>query len=152
MKSLTVKQKLYALCQKYVSDRIEAARQAIADAQNSANEETKSSSGDKYETGRAMAQLEIEKIAHQLHESVKLKSILEPIRLDVSPATAQMGSLVVTDRGAFFLAISLGKVEIDGELYVIISPASPLGKQLFGAKEGDTRTLNNQTYHVKELL
>jgi hypothetical protein len=57
-----LKTKLLTLCIKYVDDRISATQQAIQSAQASANEETKSSSGDKYETGRAMAQLEIEKI------------------------------------------------------------------------------------------
>ncbi|HEU5146157.1 MAG TPA: GreA/GreB family elongation factor [Chryseosolibacter sp.] len=152
MTSPTIKQRLYDLCQKYVNERIDAARQAIADAQNSANEETKSSSGDKYETGRAMAQLEIEKTAQQLGESLKLKSVLDQMHFDVPAGAAETGSLVVTDRGRFFIAISIGKVEVDGEAYMVISPASPLGKQLIGSKSGDTRTFNNQHYHVKELL
>jgi sortase (surface protein transpeptidase) len=57
-----LKTRLHSLCVSYVGQRIETAQRAIAIAQASANEETKSSAGDKYETGRAMAQLEIEKI------------------------------------------------------------------------------------------
>lgn len=152
MTSSKIKEKLFVLCQKYVSARIDAARQAIADAQRSANEETRSSAGDKYETGRAMAQLEIEKNAQQLGESLKLKKVLDEMRIDVRVDAAESGSLVVTDRGLFFIAISIGRVEVDGEAYVVISPASPLGKQLMGSKPGETKTFNNQNYHVKELI
>jgi hypothetical protein len=47
---IRIKQQLYALCQEFISRRIIVAQQAIAAAQSAANEETKSSSGDKYET------------------------------------------------------------------------------------------------------
>lgn len=152
MTSLTIKEKLYAFCQEYVKKRIDSAREAIAEAQRSANEETKSSAGDKYETGRAMAQLEIEKNALLLIESLKLKNALDQMRLDVPADAAQAGSLVITDRGLFFLAISVGSVEVDGEGYLVISPASPLGKQLIGARRDETINFNNQTYRVKELI
>lgn len=152
MPAPTIKIKLYAICQDYVSNRMNAAREAMAGAQGSANEETKSSSGDKYETGRAMAQLEIEKNAMQLAESIKLKHALDKIRIDFSPETAQAGSVVVTDRASIFLAISIGRVDVDGKAFTVISPASPLGRQLVGSKPGDMRTFNNQTYLVHELI
>ena len=63
----------------YVHERIAATQEAIYTAQLSANEETKSSAGDKYETGRAMAQLEIEKNTAQLAEALKLKQMLKQI-------------------------------------------------------------------------
>ena len=65
----SIKQELYKLCQTYIQQRILTAKQAIEAAQQAANNETKSSSGDKYETGRAMMQLEIEKDSAQLSES-----------------------------------------------------------------------------------
>jgi hypothetical protein len=54
-----------------VHQRIASAEEAIRMAQESANQEGKSSAGDKYETGRAMAQLEIEKASGQLAEANK---------------------------------------------------------------------------------
>ena len=62
----TIKQTLYNFCVTYINQRMATAQQAIHTAQASANEETKSSAGDKYETGRAMMQLEIEKIVRSL--------------------------------------------------------------------------------------
>ena len=47
----------------------------MANAQESANAEEKSSAGDKYETGRAMMQIERDKAAQQLNESMKLEIV-----------------------------------------------------------------------------
>lgn len=149
---LTLKKELYELCQEYILKRINTARAAIDSAQQSANEETKSSSGDKYETGRAMAQLEIEKNAHQLSESLKLKSSLDNIRTDINSLTAQPGTLVVTDQGSFFMAISLGKILHRGKVYFCIAPTSPLGLQFLGAKVGDKVSFRDETYVVTELI
>lgn len=148
----TVKQELYELCQEYIRKRIDSARAAIDSAQQSANEETKSSSGDKYETGRAMAQLEIEKNAHQLSESLKLKASLDTIRIDINSSTAQAGNLVMTDQGSFFIAISLGKIIHREQVYFVIAPTSPLGLQFLGAKVGDKVNFRNGTYVVRELV
>src|SRR5690606_34304897 len=98
-----IKPALYRLCEEYVDKRIASCRDAIIEAQAAANEETKSSSGDKYETGRAMMQLEIEKNGEQLAQSVKLKSMLTRINPDMRTASVQPGSLVLTDRGAFYI-------------------------------------------------
>lgn len=83
---------------------------AIEHAQLAANEETKSSAGDKYETGRAMMQLEIEKQSVQLAEAMKLKHVLSQINPEKTTETIQSGSLVFTDQGNFYISISAGKL------------------------------------------
>jgi transcription elongation GreA/GreB family factor len=150
--SRTIKDRLFMHCRRTIDERIEACRRAIIDAQQSANQETKSSSGDKYETGRAMAQLEIEKNSGQLNEAIKLKMMLEQIPVDHSYVTAQPGSMVTTDRGTFFIAIGLGKVEVDNSSYYVIAPFSPLGLAMAGSKAGDAVTFRDQTYVIRELI
>jgi transcription elongation GreA/GreB family factor len=149
---MTIKQKLYNLCREYIDRRITSTRLAIHNAQQAANEETRSSSGDKYETGRAMAQLEIEKNTQQLAEALKLKTTLEQIPIDFTHQAAQPGSLVITDRGSFFIAIGLGKVELDGESYFVIATFSPLGLALAGSRAGERVSFRDQTYHIQELI
>lgn len=117
-----------------MQERIKRAQDDIRYMQLSANEETKSSAGDKYETGRAMAQLEIEKSSAQLAESLKLKQQLEKISPDQTSPTIQMGSLVNTNQGNFYIAVSIGQLVLNEETYFIISPVSPLAKQLLGLK------------------
>jgi transcription elongation GreA/GreB family factor len=149
--SKEIKILLYDLCQQYLATRILNAQQAIAASQEAANNETKSSSGDKYETGRAMMQLEIEKDSAQLSESLKLKYALDQIKLEPVAATIQTGSLVFTNVASFFIAISVGKLILHDKAYLAISPASPMGRKLMGLRVGDSLTLNGQTHLILEI-
>ena len=128
-----------------------AAEEAIRGAQESANEETKSSAGDKYETGRAMAQLEIEKLRSQWAEATKLKAALEQLREPANEERASRGSLVFTDQGNYFLSIPAGKLEVDGVTWFAISPASPLGSALMGTHIGETIAFQNKQIRVVAL-
>ncbi len=121
-------------------------------AQDSANEETKSSSGDKYETGRAMAQLEIEKSTEQLNEALKQKKILDSLQIKIQSEEVLPGSLAITSQGNFFIAISVGMVSVNGKNFGVVSAESPIGLKLLGQKKGSTFTFNNKSYRVDEVL
>ena len=147
----TVKLRLFAQCQAYVEQRIDTAQKAMEAAQESANSESKSSAGDKYETGRAMAQIERDRHAQQLAEALKLKKELEQLSVEKVYTTVLPGGLVTTSRGAFFLIISAGKLTLDGVDYFAISPASPIGSRLLGKAPGDELTFNTATYRILEV-
>ena len=121
-------------------------------AQESANEEGKSSAGDKYETGRAMAQLEIEKASSQLAEANKSKQALEQVPVDVSGPVVKSGSLVITNQGSYFISIAAGKLVVDRELWFAISPGSPLGAILLGKKEGDVVKMMGKEILVEKVV
>ena len=53
---MTIKQQLYKKCQDFLNQRLETIQNTILDIQNALQSETKSSAGDKHETGRAMLQ------------------------------------------------------------------------------------------------
>lgn len=148
----SIKDQLYKHCLDYVSTRISSAEDAIHSAQSSANEETKSSAGDKYETGRAMAQLEIEKNTVQLNESRKLLNALEQISVGSDSKKIQTGSLAVTNQGNYYLSISAGKFTINDVDYFAISPAAPIGKLLNGCVKGDRFEFNGRKFVVEEVL
>lgn len=150
------KQALYAACMTYVQQRIDTATEAMQAAQEAANSESKSSAGDKYETGRAMAQLERDRHAQLLAEAQRLKQDLEHLDLGTSAETARAGSVVVTARtdgrpGTFFLAISAGRLVVEGQDYMAVSVASPIGALLRGKRVGDAVTFNKATYVIKQI-
>jgi transcription elongation GreA/GreB family factor len=147
-----LKKELYALCINYAKNRVDTARQAIQDAQQSASEETKSSAGDKYETAREMMQQETDRNQAQLNEANKLLVALNQINADTASTTAVPGSLVITDNGKFYIAISAGALTLNGEGYFAVSPASPIGGKLHGRKTGDQFNLNGKDYLVKDIL
>jgi len=150
--TLSIKQQLFAHCEQYIHQKITNAQKAIAEAQQAANEETKSSAGDKYETGRAMMQLEKEKHATQLNEGLKLQKVLAQITPNSTHQEVGLGSLVVTSQANYYIAISAGKVTIDQQNYFIISLASPIGQALKDLSKGGQTVFRGQTITIKNIL
>ena len=140
---MSTKAQLNEHCRQYVTERIDLLRSQITAAQSSANSETKSSAGDKHETGRAMAQLEVEMIAAQLADAEKLLHTIHLIKTTPVDEVG-LGALVTTDKGIFYFGISIGKVNLEGIDYFIVSAGSPIGKVMMGKKAGDTFLLSGQ--------
>ena len=80
---LSLKKELHRQCLDYAEKRINAAQLAIDEAQKASNDDTKSSAGDKYETGRAMMEQETDRNMGQLTEANKLKVILNKINQQI---------------------------------------------------------------------
>lgn len=131
---------------------MDAAQQAIDDAQKASADDTKSSAGDKYETGREMMQQETDRNMAQLNEANKLKVALNKIGVNIVTAKIEAGNVVLTDSGNFYIAVSAGVLEVDGEKYFAISPSSPIGLKLLGRKQGDSFKLNDKTYQIKQVI
>jgi transcription elongation GreA/GreB family factor len=149
--SVQERQKLLALCHRFIDDRINTIQTAISAAQESANDETKSSAGDKYETGRAMMQIEIEQNAKQLAEAARQKSILNQINPSLVSDTVQPGSIITTDNGNFFIAVSVGQVQLEGKSFMVVSAQSPVGSKLMGNKVGAIVSFANKRYTIHRV-
>ncbi|RCH53641.1 3-oxoacyl-ACP synthase [Mucilaginibacter hurinus] len=149
---LQLKQKLYNACLSYVQSRINTTQQAINTAQQAGKDDTKSSAGDKYETGREMAQQEENRNVAQLNEANKLKVALNFINPTHTSPLAEAGSLIFTNKGNFYLSISAGTLNVDGQVYFAVSPASPIGLQLKGKRRGDEFSLNGHLYSIQNII
>nr|WP_294950319.1 3-oxoacyl-ACP synthase [uncultured Mucilaginibacter sp.] len=147
-----IKTALHTLCVAYVKGRMQEAEQAIAEAQQAANNDTKSSAGDKYETGREMAQQETNRNLAQLNEANKLMVALNQVGVKSAAATADTGSLVTTNNGDFYIAISAGSLLLNGKNYFAVSPVSPIGLKLKGKRAGEEFNLNGKTYLISSVL
>lgn len=152
MTDISLKSLLHKKCLEYAYQRIENIAEAIANAQSSLNDDQKSSAGDKHETSRAMAQLEQEKNASALHEANELKNTL--LRIDEFSANeiAGTGSLVITDKGNFYISIAAGKLNIEDKIFFAVSPASPIGKAILGKRIGERFRMNNMDYAIEAML
>ena len=134
---MNIKQQLYSICTAFVQDKLHTIEQTIQSNKNALHSETKSSAGDKHETGRAMLQLEMEKAGQQLIEVQKMQEQLSKIELDSDHKNVHLGSLVYTSSGTFFIAVSKGQIKIGNEIYFAISNQSPIGKLLMGKSENE---------------
>lgn len=147
----SIKHQLFEACLKYINNRSLSLEAAIRDIQQSANEETKSSAGDKYETGRAMAQLEIDKHRSQLVEALKMKQELLRTPVEDNSQLIKPGSVVFTSRGNFYIAINAGQYQIGAQTFFTVSIASPIAQKLIGLKIGDTFALNHKEFTLHKF-
>ena len=138
-----IKQQLYQKCLDFVDERLKTITNIMDSNKKALFSETKSSAGDKHETGRAMLQLEMEKTSQQLVSINQMKRVLDKIKLENNSKIISLGSLIVTDKATYFLAISIGKITIDLIDYYAVSTNSPIGKQLLGKHIGDVVLFNN---------
>lgn len=147
----TLKTSLLAVCQRYVDERIANAHQAIVSASDAAADDTKSSAGDKFETTREMMQQEIARHQQLLADAERMNQVLTSLDARPQSGPAKLGSLIETNRGTFFLAISAGRLEVNGNTYWAVSTASPIGSLLVGMQAGSLFTFNNMEYVIKQV-
>ena len=140
------KTELIKLINQKLSEKIQNFEKLIAETRAS-NNDTKSSMGDKYETGREMLQQEINNLQVQLNEVLKqqdfLKTSFDKLRMTKKFDKAEKGAIVKTERGSFFISVSLGEINFDNQKIICISPESPLAKAMNGKQKGDVFSLNN---------
>jgi transcription elongation GreA/GreB family factor len=147
-----LKSGLLNLCQVNIDERLDSLKSIINDLQQSLQSETKSSAGDKHETGRAMVQLEREKAGQQLAEIQKTQQILAKINPEVKSDVIGLGSVVFTTGSNYFIGISAGEIKINNQIFYAISPSTPIGVLLLGKKVGDTINFRTNTFVVTDIV
>jgi transcription elongation GreA/GreB family factor len=147
-----LKSGLLNLCQVNIDERLDSLKSIINDLQQSLQSETKSSAGDKHETGRAMVQLEREKAGQQLAEIQKTQQILAKINPEVKSDVIGLGSVVFTTGSNYFIGISAGELKINNQIFYAISPSTPIGVLLLGKKVGDTINFRTNTFVVTDIV
>ena len=153
MKNATkIKQQILNQIIEIIDEKVETAKQAIESARESRDNETKCTVGDKYETGRSMMQMEMEKNRVQLNKTLNLKNELSQINLNKKNNRVTLGSLVVATNGNYFIAIGIGKLMADNEIIYSISLASPIGKLLNNKKVGDKFKFQEKEIIITEIV
>ncbi len=149
--AITIKEKLYNHCKSLLEVQMKELETAIDEAQDSANSEEKSSAGDKYETSRAMGQINRDMHAKQLAEVIK--NSLELKRIGYVNPTLEVlpGSLVHTSEGMFYILVGLGKVIFENKTYIVLSTRSPIGNLLLHQKVGSKISFQNKQLEIKEI-
>ena len=149
---MKLKQRLFKLCIEYTENRLQTIQNTIAEIQESLLSETKSSAGDKHETGRAMLQLEREKAGQQLAEIEKTKQILSKINRENTSKSIGLGCVVYTTKANYYIAISAGEFTMDKDDFFAISAQTPIGKLLIGKSVGDDVVFRNQKFTITKFL
>jgi transcription elongation GreA/GreB family factor len=148
---IAFKSKLKNLGLKMLKQRIATAQEAMDQAQEAANSEEKSSAGDKYETGRAMGQLQKEMYGRQLAEYAKEVMALQSIIIDPLCDSGGPGAYVQAAGIAFFVSAGLGRQEVEGQTILFVSPVAPLARALQNKKAGDSLLFNGAAMAIEYI-
>jgi transcription elongation GreA/GreB family factor len=124
---------------------------SIVSLKESRDSDTKSSAGDKHETTRAMVQIELDKSEVQLVKLMATQADLLRINAQRKFEKAELGSLVITDHGNYFISIGAGKTDVDATSYYAISPDSPLAVALKNKAAGDRIDFQDKKIIIKEI-
>jgi transcription elongation GreA/GreB family factor len=132
-----------------ITDKIQYFENLIAETRAS-NNDTKSSMGDKYETGREMLQQEINNLQRQLNEALNQQAVLQKITPDPSEKV-QNGAIVKTNKGLFYISASMGEIVFEDHKIMTVSAESPLVKMMYGKKTGESFTINTIDQHIENI-
>lgn len=146
------KQQLFEHCLNILQERIRVSESMMRTAQDAANEEQKSSAGDKYETARSMNQLDREMHARQLLQHQQELARLQQINWQQESEKVQAGSLLLCPGLLLFIAAGLGTITWQQQPVIVLSPSAPLAASLLGRKAGEVIRIKNQSYLIQKIL
>ena len=142
------KEELYDQVLSQLQSRKEVVLESIRRVEEGLNSESKSSAGDKHETGRAMLQLEREKLGRQLKLIETDEKTVSRISINESSSVIKLGSLVSTSQLNYFLSVAIGAISMNNETIYAISMSSPIGQELVSKKVGDLIQFRDQQIKV----
>lgn len=148
---MTFKEKIYNQYLQLINDKILSLQQTLNELSDSAKNETKSTAGDKHETALAMLQIEQENTRFKLSETLEQQKQLATINIHILSNKIIKGSLIKTDKGFLFLSIALGKIIIDEQQIIALSPQSPLGTKLLGLQINEVVKINTVEYKILHI-
>ena len=149
----SLKPEILKAIKQVLSLRVEAARKAMAEAQESANSEEKSSAGDKYETSRAMSQNQRDMNARQMLEAHNAVMELEQYEKSKPYSNAFPGALIQTQDALYFMGPGLGKLASENGIeFISLSAKAPLGNLFLGKKAGESVVFQGKEIRIVEVM
>ena len=107
----------------------------------SRNSDTKSSAGDKFETSREMAQIEIHKIETEISKTQQF----------ITDLFSKVTQFIITDKGAFLVSIPFGKLMVKDTAVFCISNTAPITNPLINTKVSDNFDYGGVAYNVLDI-
>lgn len=146
------KQKILSHYQLLLQDKVDIYQDLIYSLTEDAQNDAKSSAGDKHETTLSKLHIEQEKIANKLKEAIEQQAILSKLDITQVSNNVVLGSLVITNHLTVFVCTALPKITVDNQTVFAISPQSPLGVQLMHKTVKAEFLVNQVNYKILEIL
>jgi len=147
---MELKRNIYNRCLEILENNAETARKTMNEIQIDANEAEQEH--DVFDGSRAELLRERDIYAEQLQKAVDDIHILKKVSFDELEDKVEFGAVVITNKQKIFIALGLGKVEVDGDTYFVISKDVPIYKAMEGLQKGDTFQFNNTTFKIEDVF
>lgn len=147
---LELKRKIYNKCLEILEYNAETARKTMNEIQIDANEAEQEH--DVFDGSRSELLRERDIYAEQLQKAVDDIHILKKVSFDGLEDKVEFGAVVITNRQKMFIALGLGKVEVDDDTYFVISKDVPIYKAMEGLKKGDSFEFNNMKFEIEDVF
>lgn len=149
-KKLEFKKKLYDRCLQILEESAETARKQMNEVQEDANEAEQEH--DVFDGSRSELLRKRDIYAEQLQKAVDEIQILKKVSFDDITEQVEFGAVIITNKQKMFIALGLGKVTLDDDVYYVISKDVPIYKAMEGLKKGDEFEFNNMKFTIKDLF
>ncbi len=145
------KKELKQLVLNTLNNQIESIQNQIEALSQDAQNDAKSSAGDKHETGLAMMHLEQEKLNVKLSELINLQQAAQKLSETKSADHVVLGSIVKTDKAVFYLSVPIQAISYNSQQVFCVSVHAPLIKHLLNKEVGGEVTFNTVSYKILEI-
>jgi hypothetical protein len=139
-------------CIALLEEKIAGLQLQLDELKSGLSADSKSTSGDKHETSRAMAHIEQEHLAGQMAVLRTQLLAVHKLRSAAAGSSISAGSLVTTNHGLFYLCVAIGRLSVAGQEIMVLSAQSPLGQVFLGKGLHDTFTFGGRSYVITGLL
>lgn len=121
----------------------------MEEAQKSANEY--GAPKDRYDSYRTQLLRKRDMFAQQIVKLDQQIEVLEKVKPGKISEKVEFGSVVITDKQKLFVSTGLGKIEVGGEQYFVISPQVPVYRAMEGLKKNESFVVNGIRSQILEL-
>lgn len=135
-----------------LNNQIEAIQNQISSLSEDAQNDAKSSAGDKHETGLAMMHLEQEKLNAKLTEFLEMQQIALKLSEIKIVNKVVLGSIVKTNKAVFYVSVPIQSVNYKNTQVFCVSIHAPLIQSLLNKEVGAEVTCNNISHKILEIF
>ena len=107
---------------------------------------------DLYDSYRNQMMSKREMFAQQLLKIQEQVDILRRIDMTRTYPSARFGAIVITETQHIFIASGIGKINVDGDEYFVISAMVPFYNAIDGKKAGDTYEFRGKKEKIIEVF
>ncbi|WP_124979806.1 transcription elongation factor [Nonlabens xiamenensis] len=146
-----LKNKIHLHCLQLLDERLSQIKNSLNELMKAKTNETKSSAGDKYETGRAMIHQEEEMLLRQQASAKAELARFQQLKPLAKNDRVVDGALVHLSKGYFYISAGWGKLQIPEMNCFAISIQSPLGQLIAHKSAQETFNWNGQEEKILEI-